>query len=330
MYRQRVNFLAAELAGHSSRLNHVEFEPNSLEQRIQKFPARISNVRKYNYLINTSLEENSTNLANAWASSGPSVKEQARSGASALRPQLRVLEGELASRRGFGEDVSQLAGLEGRISSIGHEISRLESSCHESLSTYIRDSNTIDQILSSAESSVALSQGATFQWGEDESLIASVRAKNMATDVEGILTMTNRRLIFEKEDEIVLKRTLFIATEKKKVRGLEMECPIGSINTLTKGRVGLLAGAGLFIDFKQGGMDPLKLDTKSEEADLVVSSYGLVMGGHVDEELEKLGKAPKVEAKVIVCPRCGAPYTDEVYKGQVTVNCRYCGSSIAV
>ncbi len=49
-----------------------------------------------------------------------------------------------------------------------------------------------------------------------------------------------------------------------------------------------------------------------------------------DEDLEKLGKAPKEEAKVIVCPRCGAPYTDEVYKGQVTVNCRYCGSSIAV
>jgi DNA-directed RNA polymerase subunit RPC12/RpoP len=108
-----------------------------------------------------------------------------------------------------------------------------------------------------------------------------------------------------------------------------MECPVGSISSLTKGRVGLLAGAGLYIDFKQG-IESLKLDTKSEEADLIVSTHGLIMSGQVDDEMQKNGKAPTEETKLITCPRCGAPYTDEIYKGQVTVNCRYCGSSIAV
>lgn len=330
IYRQRINQLSGELSSLNSRLNHVESEGNSLDLRIGKFPSRISSIRRSNYMIQTSLEADSIRLSDAWASSGPALKEQVRSRASVIRGQIRMLEGEVASRRGFIGDIFQLSDLEGRISSVGHGIAQLEGSTHETLNSFIRDANAIEQVLSSAESSVALAQGASFQWGEGETLVASVRAKNMNTDIEGVLTLTSRRLLFESEDEIVLKRTLFIATEKKKVRALVTEYPVGSINSLAKGRVGLLAGHGLFIDFKNGGSEPLKLDTKGEEADLIVRSYGLIMSGQVDEELGKLGGAPKEETKIVVCPRCGAPYTDEVFRGQVTVNCKYCGSSIAV
>jgi DNA-directed RNA polymerase subunit RPC12/RpoP len=92
-----------------------------------------------------------------------------------------------------------------------------------------------------------------------------------------------------------------------------------------------LAGAGLYIEFKQG--DPqLKLDTKNDEADRAVKFYGLITSGQIDEELSKLKlEAPKtVEKRIISCPKCGAPYTDEIYRGQLTLQCKYCGTTITV
>jgi DNA-directed RNA polymerase subunit RPC12/RpoP len=153
----------------------------------------------------------------------------------------------------------------------------------------------------------------------------------MNEKTEGVLTLTNQRIIFESEKEIVLKKTFFIATEKKKERTTVLERPIGSVSKIIRGRVGLLAGAGLFIDFKQG--DPqLKLDTKSEEADRIIRFHSLITSGQIDEELKKVKPVEQknVEKRVISCPKCGAPYTDEIYRGQLTIQCKYCGTAISV
>lgn len=64
---------------------------------------------------------------------------------------------------------------------------------------------------------------------------------------------------------MVLKKTWFIATQKKKVRETTVDKPIGMIDTLVKGRVGILAGQGLYIIFKpSSGQQELKLDTKGD------------------------------------------------------------------
>ena len=154
----------------------------------------------------------------------------------------------------------------------------------------------------------------------------------MNKNEDGILTLTNQRFIYESDKEIVLKKTFFIVTEKKRERQLVFETPIGFLSKITKGSVGLLAGAGLYIDFKQQTIPQFKLDTKGEEADLVIKYYGLITSGKIDEELKKLLPSVKklVEPKILSCSKCGAPYSDEVYRGQLTVQCKYCNTMINV
>ncbi len=331
-YRQRVSSLSAELSSASSAVIGVESRPDRLDSRISNFPARIANIRKANYLIQSNLENKQSELSSKWAATSASVRSQVGNGAAISRSQLSALEGELRARSGYVDNPSTLNELEAKIQSTRATISRLESTVNTALAPIESDANVIEQGLSQAERTVELTQAASFKWTEGECPVTAVKAKDMNKDQEGVLTLTNRRIILESEKEIVLKKTLFFVTEKKKVREVALDGPIGSVNSLTKGRVGLLAGAGLYIEFKpQSGLQPLKLDTKSDEADNIVSYYGLITTGRVDDELAKLGKDPKKrEVKVIACPRCGAPYSDEVYKGQTTVTCKYCGSSIPV
>jgi len=87
---------------------------------------------------------------------------------------------------------------------------------------------------SSGKNGPAYSVG-LIQWTENECPVVAVNAKDMNKDVDGVLTLTNHRIILESVKEIVLKKTLFIATEKKKVREVAFEGPVGSVKSLIKG-----------------------------------------------------------------------------------------------
>jgi hypothetical protein len=160
-----------------------------------------------------------------------------------------------------------------------------------------------------------------------------VPAKDLKNDLHGFLTLTNQRFLYEVEKEVVLKKRLFIATEKKKVRETVVDKPIGTVDNITKGRVGLLAGQGLYIKLKpQTGVPELKLDTSGEDADLVMRFNGFISSGDADRELVSAQaiNIEKEEPVPVLCPRCGAPYIDEIFRGQTSVQCRYCSTSISI
>ena len=332
VYSQRISLLSGELASANSVLMELESRPSRLDSKIGGFPSRIANIRKGNYLIQTSLESDQAQLSASWKNASITVKDQIRTNAQICRAQIAALEGEVRSRSAFMDDPSHLNDLEARIQLVVSSVNTLSRNAQSALGSIESLAERLEQSLALAEKTVQLTQSASFKWAENECPVVAVNAKDMNKDVDGVLTLTNHRIILESVKEIVLKKTLFIATEKKKVREVAFEGPVGSINSLIKGRVGILAGVGLYIDFKpQAGLPPFKLDTKSDEADNIVRYYGLISSGQVDDELSKLSKVPeKEETKVIACPRCGAPYTDEIYRGQTTVTCKYCGSNITV
>ncbi len=332
IYQQKINTLINEVNGLRLQLGGTEGKINRVDDTISKLPARIAAVRQMNYRIQTNFEGDQGTAAQRWAEIGPSVKTEASSRAGTIKMELNNLERDINSRRiSASYDLVGLSGLDLRINTLRTLVYDFSSRIDWEMVPLESILTPLEQGVSNAEEVVKITSTASFQWKEGETPVVAVHAKDMNAKMEGILTLTNQRIIYEGEKEIILKKTLFIVTEKKIERTPILERPIGSISKITKGRVGLLAGAGLFIEFKQGDSE-LKLDTKSEEADRVLKYHGLITSGQVDEELAKLTPTAsgKVEKRIISCPKCGAPYTDEVYRGQMTVQCKYCSTSITV
>jgi DNA-directed RNA polymerase subunit RPC12/RpoP len=313
------------------QLSSAESKVNGIDDTIAKLPARITSVRQMNYLLQTNFEEDQLKVANNWAILGPSIKSEISSRASTLRSELSSLERDINNSRmssGFG--IGGLSGFDVRINTQRSLVYDFSSRIQSGLVPIDSVLTPLEQGLASAESTVKLIASASFKWKDGETPVVSVPAKDMKEDTKGILTLTNQRIIYESEKEIVLKKTLFIVTEKKVERQTSLEKPIGSVNNITKGSVGFLAGAGLYITFKQDDTQ-LKLDTTGEQADDVIKHYGLITSGQIDLDLNKVKPKDQkpAEKRVISCPKCGAPYTDEIYRGQQTVQCKYCGTRIS-
>ena len=332
LYQQKVNGMISEVNSLKGQVSEVENRVLRVDEKITKLPTRISSIRQMNYRIQTNLEGDQAKATEIWGSMAPAIKTEVSSKTPSLKNELNSLESSVNIHRiSSTYNLMELSGLDLRLNTDKILVNDFSTQIIREMSQIEGILTPIEQGVATAEEVVKLISAASFQWKDGETPVVSVYAKDMNEKTNGVLTLTNQRIIYENEKEIVLKKTLFLVTEKKLERTTTLERPIGTINRLTKGRVGLLAGAGLYIEFKQGDQQ-LKLDTKGEEADSVVKYYGLITSGQIDEELSKLKPATQktVEKRIISCPKCGAPYTNEIYRGQLAVQCKYCGTTITV
>ena len=211
----------------------------------------------------------------------------------------------------------------------------MQGSITSALSPLEQKFESIDQDLLRAEDTLSNLEGASFQWEESETPILAIRAKDLNSDTEGIITLTNLKFVFEHLREVVLKKTLFVVTEKKTVREVKVQKPIGMVTDLVQGRVGFLKGAGLFVKFAPGsGVPEMKFDTTGEDAEWITKTYSQIISGQTDKELAASApvtkKDEKEKSQLVTCPVCGAPYTEKVFRGQTSVNCKYCGALVSL
>jgi hypothetical protein len=331
-YQQKINTQLNEINNLKMQLSGTEGKINRVDETISKLPERILAVRQMNYQIQTNFEGDQRSAAEQWAEIGPSLKIEASNRAATIRTELLSLERDINTHRiSSSYDLSGLAGIDFKINTLRALVYDFSSRIDKEMTSLENILTPLEQGVATAEEVVKIISTASFQWKEGETPVIAVHAKDMTAKMDGILTLTNQRIIFEGEKEIILKKTFFIVTEKKIERTTILERPIGSISKIVKGRVGLLAGAGLYIEFKQSDIE-LKLDTKSEEADRVLKYHSLITSGQIDEELSKIKplEQKKGEKRIFSCPKCGAPYTEEIYRGQLTVQCKYCNTIITV
>jgi hypothetical protein len=289
MYQQKINTMLNDVNSIKVQLSETESRVYSLDEVIAKLPTRIANVRQMNYKIQMNFETDQIKAAERWASISQSLKFEVGSKAASIRMEITALERDVNARRNYPSfEMSGLTGLDLRILTQKMMVQDIGKRVQEALIPVNGVLNPLKDGLLIAEAVVNLTSAVSFQWKEGETPVVAVRAKDMNKNVDGILTLSNQRFIYESEKEIVLKKTFFIVTEKKKERQLVLEKPIGSLSKITKGNVGFLAGAGLYVEFKQQTDPQLKLDTKGEEADLVIKYYGLITSGQIDEELKKI------------------------------------------
>jgi hypothetical protein len=313
------------------QLSEAENLVNRVDDSIVKLPTRIAGLRQMNYLLQSNLEVDHQKAANSWAALGAILKSDVISRATSLKPELDIIERELyALRSSSSLSSGNLANLTSRLSAQRILVSDIVARTQSQLVPVNSILSPVEKGLKFAEATVERISVASFKWKPGETPVISIPAKNMKGNVDGILTLTNQRIIYEEVKEVVMKKVLFWATEKKTDRQLSLEKPIGAVSKIIKGKVGLFEGEGLYIDFKQDEPQ-LVLDAYGEDADETIKLFNQISMGQIDTDLEKTKPTDKepAEKRLITCPYCGAPYRDEIYRGQVSVQCKYCATVIS-
>jgi archaellum component FlaC len=334
-YTQRMNMMAAEIAAINQNVNYVTNNIENFDDRIQSLQARITTVRQGNYRALTHLEKDQASLSTAWTELSPQLRKTTSLNGEIIRTRTQNLQQTLNQKLASTDyDPRNLGAIESGIPELRSSLSQMQNATATAMSPLEKRFQAIDKDLRKAESTVSIVSQASFPWENAESPIVAAKVKDLNKDLEGFLTLTNHRFIFESEKEIVLKKVLFVVTEKKTVRETVIQKPIGMVNKLVQGKVGFLRGSGFFVEFApESGIPEMKLDTSGQEAEWIVESYNYITSGRAEEELAAL--TPETTAnleklQLVVCSVCVAPYREKIYRGQTSVNCKYCGAIINI
>ena len=334
-YTQQMNMLAAEIGAISQQVGYVTANLEGFDNQITSLQTRIAKVRQGNYRVLTNLEKDQSSLAVDWTELSPQLRKTASLQGETIRTRVQGIQQTLNSRLVSTDyDPSNLQVVQSGIQELRQSLSQMESAATAAMSPLEKRFESIDKDLRKAENTLAITSQASFQWEQDESPIIATQVKDLNNDVEGFLTLTNHRFILESNKEIALKKVLFVVTEKKNVRETAVQKPIGMISQLIHGKVGFFKGSGVFVQFaSESGIPEMKFDTSGQEADWMVESYNYIISGQANKELATLTQsttADKEKLQLAVCPVCSAPYREKIYRGQTSVNCKYCGAIITI
>ena len=152
------------------------------------------------------------------------------------------------------------------------------------------------------------------------------------SDPEGVLYLTDQRLIFEQKEKVTTKKVLFIATEKELVQETLWEVPVVLVEDAKSSKEGFLNKDDyleLTLD-SRASMDKIHLHIW-QRGDDWVALVNRARAGDFDQTraipinkdvLERVKNAPTK------CPSCGGAINQPVLRGMVSLTCEYCGDTI--
>jgi len=312
------------------RLAKVRDAVEDMQTKVTSQPQRIMTARGRGYVFEKDLEAQAQSFADSWAMLYPNLQSQINLQSSALMNSLRPIEMQMpqltasaynpaAARGTLNTMQSAVSQLESKVSAAERTIRGMYDQFERQVSEFIRHLDQVEYMLTQLAE-------ATFGLLPTEGGIAAVKAvwcktgKEQKDDPEGVLYLTDQRLIFEQKEEIATKKVLFIATEKQKVQGLQLEAPVALVDNVQTSKAGLLKNEDhIEVRFQPGA--PV------QSAHFHIWQECALWQGLVNRAKSKdfdKGRAvaidqaevEKVKAAPTQCPACGGAITQVVMRGQ--------------
>jgi len=340
-FYSRLRSIESDLSEASRVISSSQSEVTSLDASIGALSGRLASVRGRGYAALSHLDKTIELLTKKWADVGPAVKQSLASTLGPLNSQIGTLQADTQTLR-MEIDRGNLPVAEFLSNRLAPEASSIKSRALgdaaqvtgpvKELSSGL---SAVDRDLKIAETTVTLFGQAAFPMKQEETPVLAIEGKLMEGEKpHGTLYFTNQRFLFEAEKEVVLEKKFFIATKKRIERVVMTERPIGALQDITKGRVGLIAGTGVYVQFRpEVGVPVTPYDVRGWEADVITRFYRYITGGEADRDIATVRgvAAPTAPSILLVrCAACGAPHSGEIYQGQSSVSCEYCGNTMAI
>jgi len=323
----------------AARLNSARGAVERLDADIGVLPGQIAALRTQGYAFEKGLELEAMQIQAEWHGIESLTRSQIETQAAPLQAELRVLEGQmsqLAAQR--ANPTLARPQLERLKTSIQTLTSKTEAAERTISSAYQPISGKVSALkfrLQKLEWMMKQLAEASFKLLATESGIMAVKAvwckdvKERPEDPDGVLYLTDQRLIFEQKEEIATKKVLFITTAKEKVQALKWEAPFALVEEVKPSKQGMLKNED-HLDIRFGPGAPLQTvhlhiwQEASEWVQLInrakTRDFDQTRALKIDEAAQE-----KVKAAPSQCPSCGANITQVVLRGMDSIKCEYCG-----
>ena len=323
----------------SVRLAKTRDAVEDLQTKTTAMAQRIASLRTRGYVFEKDLENQAQSFVSSWGLLYPNIQAQINMQSSLLMNSLRPIEMQMpqlasaASNPGMARGI--LTSLQSAASQLEGQVTAAERSIDGMYDQFENQVGAAAQHLDNIEYMLTQLAEAAFKLLPTEAGIAAVKAvwcktgKEQKDDPEGVLYLTDQRILFEQKEEIATKKVLFVVTEKKKVQNLLLESPVALAEKVDTSKQGMFnKDDHIVIRFASGA--PVQM------ADFHIWQESAIWQGLINRARSKdfdnnrvvaldQAAADKVKTAPSQCPSCGGNITTVVMRGMDSLTCEYCG-----
>lgn len=311
----------------------------SLDSDINNLPTRVKKLRDRKYAFNKILEEQARNFQRQWAVKRKAILSQITQESNALQNQLRSLDLRVKALSLGSSNAIAVKSVRSDLSSFSNKVSAAESNVTSMFNDLESEVSAMEYQLSRIEKALDYCDTASFGFLPTESIVRAVKAtwtrddREDKDDPEGILFLTDQRLIFEQREEVATKKVLFITTERKKVQELEFEVPVFSVSSVKATKQGMLKNEDwLDLEFESGAFTrSAKLHIDGQNCNEWQAQINQAKSRELDADRAFAvdeAAVEKVKSAPVICPSCGGTLSRPVLRGMDTITCEFCGRVI--
>jgi hypothetical protein len=349
-----------QVSAYRSKLSSIESEANSLKNRylLQNI---FSNVRDMEVKLGTlgnslqTIRQKGFIFGKDWEDSiiayqqelpgiKTSIQMESQNIANVHSFTLNSITSEIVSMRASfesspGSYYSHIDSLESRLSPIKSMITDAENKLQAMIQPMQDKVNRIATRISRIDKGFENLESSSFKLLVQENLVDVWDAMYLTEGKKGprgFIYLTDKRIRFEQNEDVVVSRKFLVVTKKERVRKLMIDEPIGLITASKDAERGFFLARKEMLDleFGQGAKvrkAAFRLFTDSKEVDNVLDS--VVSGGIETSKTaaaaeDEKKKAEKPLPKIDKCPACGASFDKPIVKGMTHIKCDFCGKIV--
>jgi hypothetical protein len=324
-----------------ARMANIRTTMEQTTAKLTALPGRLQKLRARGYQFQSALEQEVVRLAHEWEQFKPQLAASTERESQRLAASMATVQQEiLGGRRYMGLPVSQISSKldqsSAQLDNLKSEISAASNTLQGMLNSASAGIGKAEKQVADVEAMLDELDAASFRLLPGEAPVAMAHAEWMRSkddEIKGQLFITDHRLVFERNEEIVTKRRLLVFTEKKQVREMMMETPIGAVEDVAIERVGGL--------FKKQMVKVVFTAPPAPYPQMLMSLRGDaedwkgLITRVITEDLERERVAGESQEQqepatptVMRCSGCGATLTVPIVKGMKSIQCEYCGTVI--
>lgn len=322
-----------------AKMSSARSSINAVEGEINRLADEIAAVRKRGYVFGNSMENEAKQLRSRWNLEERAAKRILHNAEAQLKKYARDVERQLGvaeKRRDLHDDVDR------KLDMLESEINDVASRVSESLSDMEEGVDKIQRTLHEATKLLDALDEASFELYPDEHAVAMRPVESFGrTKEQGILFVTDQRIIFESREKKTTKKRFFIPVKRELVAEVEWEAPIGAIEQLEAEDKGGFIGIGdqdmLTLTFADDAKDVpetvnLRFRKHSDNEEWADTLLPYVMSGEIGQEMvggEEETADFDTSNLPTTCPNCHATLP-KIYRGMHQVECEFCGTTVNI
>jgi hypothetical protein len=325
-------------------LTSINDDIGDIDAAVAALPGNLENIRARGYVFKSYLEKKVETLTAQWQETRPRVAQAVETQQRSLQTDATNVQNTLNRRQSAS---LALTSLEGKVNAAQSSLRGMYDNLDDNIN---QTQQQIDDVSWTMQQAEQASYGFLPTEAPVEAVPANWKKPGDNDGVDGVLLLTDQRLLFEQKEEVATKKVLFITTEKQKIQALNWQIPVAQIEQAVGSKKGFMGkddfltvtcsrdgafqdanGSPLYVPGVGGKMTGMELHLKGETGEAWQGFIGRVKSKEIEKERTVPVDEAAVEAAAAAptkCPTCGATLNQTVLRGQTEMKCEFCGSVI--